>query len=40
LKKLDCGIAMLHLEVGALYSGVKGHWEYLLDPEIAKFVKG
>lgn len=38
-KKLDCGIAMLHLEVGALYSGIKGEWNFLLDPEIAKYKK-
>lgn len=36
-KRLDCGIAMLHLEVGALYSGVQGHWEYLNAPDVAKF---
>src|SRR6056297_3231322 len=29
-KKLDCGISMLHLEVGALYSGVKGEWNLSL----------
>lgn len=38
-KKLDCGIAMLHLEVGALCSGVKGSWKLSLDPEVAKFIK-
>ena len=38
-KKLDCGIAMLHLEVGALYSGVEGEWKFLLDPNVAKFIK-
>jgi len=26
-KKLDCGIAMLHLEVAALNSGIHGRWE-------------
>ncbi len=26
-KRLDCGIAMLHIEIGALTSGVKGSWE-------------
>jgi hypothetical protein len=31
-KRLDCGIAMLHLEVGALYAGVTGKWEYLDSP--------
>jgi len=38
-KKLDCGIAMLHLEVGALNSGVQGEWKFQLDPEIATFKK-
>lgn len=38
-KKLDCGISMLHLEVGALYSKVKGEWKLSLDPEVAKFIK-
>jgi len=36
-KRLDCGIAMLHLEVGALASGVKGQWEYLESPDVARF---
>ena len=26
-KKLDCGIAMLHFELGAATAGVKGQWE-------------
>jgi len=37
-KNLDCGIAMLHLEVGALKAGVKGHWEYLEGKEVAAFL--
>ncbi|KUO53525.1 MAG: nitroreductase [Desulfitibacter sp. BRH_c19] len=36
-KRLDCGIAMLHLELGAMYSGVKGTWDYLPDPDVAIF---
>ena len=32
-KKLDCGIAMLHFEVGAFFSGAKGEWKYLNDTE-------
>ncbi len=36
-KRLDCGIAMVHLEVGALVKGVRGQWEYLNAPEVAKF---
>ena len=36
-KRLDCGIAMLHLEVVALDSGCKGKWEFLPSPQVAKF---
>lgn len=36
-KRLDCGIAMLHLEVGARSMGVEGCWEYLSHPKVAKF---
>ncbi len=36
-KRLNCGIAMLHLEVGALKEGVAGRWEYLSAPQIAEF---
>jgi nitroreductase len=36
-KRLDCGIAMLHIEVAALYSGVSGKWEFLEPPDVAKF---
>ncbi len=36
-KRLDCGIAMLHLEVGALNSGIKGSWELLKSPQVARF---
>jgi len=36
-RMLDCGIAMLHLEVGALVSGVKGSWEFLDYPEVARY---
>jgi hypothetical protein len=37
-KRLDCGIAMLHIEVAALNSLVKGEWEFLADPKVARFV--
>lgn len=37
-KNLDCGIAMLHLEVGALKAGVSGSWEYLEGKEVAMFL--
>jgi len=36
-RRLDCGIAMLHLELGALVSGVKGSWEFLEHPDVASY---
>ena len=27
-RRLDCGIAMLHLELGARYAGIKGNWTF------------
>jgi nitroreductase len=36
-KRLDCGIAMLHIEIGALASGVRGSWELLKSPQVACF---
>ena len=36
-KRLDCGIAMLHIEVAALESGVQGRWEFLESPKVARF---
>lgn len=27
-RRLDCGIAMLHLELGARHAGIDGHWTY------------
>lgn len=36
-KRLDCGIAMAHLEIAAKHNGVKGQWEYLENPEVARF---
>jgi hypothetical protein len=36
-RRLDCGIVMLHLELGALVAGLKGHWEFLEYPEVARF---
>ncbi len=36
-KRLDCGIAMLHIEVAALDCGVKGKWEFLEAPSVARF---
>ncbi len=36
-KRLDCGIAMLHMEVAAADSGCMGEWEFLPSPQVAKF---
>jgi nitroreductase len=36
-RRLDCGIAMLHLELGALSHGVSGNWELLKQPQVARF---
>jgi hypothetical protein len=36
-KRLDCGIAMLHIEVVALDCGVRGRWEFLEAPKVARF---
>jgi hypothetical protein len=35
--RLDCGIAMLHVEVAALDCGVKGEWQLLTKPDVARF---
>ncbi|MDO8736601.1 MAG: nitroreductase family protein [Thermoleophilia bacterium] len=36
-KRLDCGIAMLHLETGARHLGVEGSWTYLDPPDVARY---
>lgn len=36
-QRLDCGIAMLHIEVAASYFGMKGVWQFLDPPQIARF---
>ena len=36
-KRLDCGIAMLHIEVAALNCGIQGKWEFLETPSVARF---
>ncbi|MGD9394841.1 MAG: nitroreductase family protein [Candidatus Thorarchaeota archaeon] len=36
-RKLDCGIAMLHLELGARIADAKGSWEFLDYPEVARY---
>jgi nitroreductase len=35
-KRLDCGIAMLHIEIAALTCNVSGRWEFLNPPRVAK----
>jgi nitroreductase len=38
-KYLDCGIAMLHLELGALRAGKSGQWQYIMKgSDVARFV--
>jgi hypothetical protein len=36
-KRLDCGIAMLHIELGAMAAGKKGQWRMLRAPDVGKF---
>jgi hypothetical protein len=36
-RRLDCGIAMLHIEVAAGNSGVRGNWQFLESPRVARF---
>jgi len=36
-RRLDCGIAMLHFELGARASGLAGSWEFLPPPDVARF---
>jgi nitroreductase len=36
-RRLDCGIAMLHFEVGARLMGAAGRWEVLQPPAVARY---
>lgn len=36
-KRLDCGIAMLHIELGAMAANLKGKWTPLSGPNVARF---
>ena len=36
-KRLDCGIAMLHVEIGALASGMLGAWTDLTGTDVARY---
>jgi nitroreductase len=38
-KRLDCGIVMLHIELGAMSQGITGKWEFLTDPQVARFTE-
>jgi hypothetical protein len=34
----DCGIALLHVALGAMHAGIAGRWERLVLPDVARFV--
>jgi hypothetical protein len=36
-KRLDCGIAMLHIELRTMAAGEKGRWEMLRTPDVGRF---
>lgn len=36
-RRLDCGVAMMHVELGARHAGVDGSWEFLEAPDVARF---
>ena len=36
-RRLDCGIAMLHIELGARAAGARGIWTRLTAPDVARF---
>ena len=36
-RRLDCGIAMLHFELGVQAAGLSGDWEFLPPPSVARF---
>ena len=36
-RRLDAGIAMLHIEIAALSHSVQGKWEYLQSPQVGRF---
>jgi hypothetical protein len=37
-KRLDCGIAMLHLELGARKAGAATRWKPLEPPDVARLI--
>ena len=36
-KRLDCGIAMLHIEVAARHHGMRGSWKFFNPPLVSRF---
>jgi nitroreductase len=36
-RRLDCGIVMLHIELGALSQRATGKWQLLPEPQVARF---
>ena len=36
-KRLDCGIAMLHIDVAAQSQGIYGEWEFMHAPYVSRF---
>jgi nitroreductase len=37
-KRLDCGIAMLHIDIATSNLGIQGAWELLEAPQVSRFV--
>ncbi len=37
-RRLDCGIAMLHLEVALQRCGLRGRWRFLEPPNVARLL--
>ena len=37
-KRLDCGIAMLHIDVAAQSCGIHGEWEFMEAPYVSRFI--
>jgi len=39
-RRLDCGIAMLHLQVAACANGIRGEWKFLANPPEVAQIRG
>lgn len=39
-KEIDCGIAMLHIELAARFHNIDGDWEYMDYPKLVEFKPG